>query len=136
MNNSHQTENAQLLVKTILEAEPPTYKATAPILAYSTRSLGNAFSDLEAQLMPDIIKAKHGKAFEKRLELLRLVLLNLVAVGFSHEQLTIPSTPRPGTYLCDKFGFDQRKRKRIVDALKTHELMEQVYFGGQGLKLA
>jgi len=136
MNNSHQTENAQLLVKTILEAEPPPYTATAPILAYSIRSLGNAFSDLETKLMPAIIKAKHGNAYEKHLELLRLVLLNLVAVGFSHEQLTIPSTPRPGTYLCDKFGFDQRKRNRIVDALQTHGLMEQVYFGSRGLKLA
>ena len=109
-------------------------KATAPILAYSIRSLGNAFSDLDAQLMPEIIKAKRGKAYEKHLELLRLVLLNLVAVGFSHEQLTIPSTPRPGTYLCDKFGFDQQKR--IVDTLHTHGLTEQMYFGSRGLKLA
>lgn len=136
MNNSHETENAQLLVKTILETEPPRYTATVPILAYSIRSLGNAFSDLEAQLMPRIIKAKRGRTYEKHLELLRLVLLNLIAVGFSHEQLTIPSTPRPGTYLHDRFGFDQRKRKRIVDALKAHGLMEQVYFGSRGLNIA
>ena len=75
MNNSHETENAQLLVKTILETEPPRYTATVPILAYSIRSLGNAFSDLEAQLMPRIIKAKRGRTYEKHLELLRLVLL-------------------------------------------------------------
>ena len=58
-------DNARLLVKTILDAEPPPYTATAPILAYSTRSLGNAFSDLEEQLIPEIIKAKCGKAYEK-----------------------------------------------------------------------
>ena len=128
--------NAQLLVKTILEAEPPSYTATAPILAYSTRSLGNAFSDLETQLMPEIIKATRGKAYEKRLQLLRLVLLNLVAVGFSHEQLTIQSTPRPGTYLNDKFRFDQRRVKRIVDALQNNGLATKVFFGSQGLKKA
>lgn len=129
-------ENAQLLVKTILEAEPPPYTATAPILAYSTRSLGNAFSDLETQLMPEIIKAKRGEAYEKHLKLLRLVLLNLVAVGFSHEQLTIPSTPRPGTYLYDKFGFDQRRVNRIVEALENEGLVNKVYFGTRWLNRA
>ena len=38
--------------------------ATLPILAYSTRSLGNAFSDLEDELMPDVIKAKRGDAHD------------------------------------------------------------------------
>ena len=129
-------DNAQLLAKTIMDAKPPPYTATAPILAYSTKSLGNAFSELEAQLMPEIIKAKRGSTYEKHLKLLRLVLLNLIAVGFSHEQLTIPSTPRSGTYLHDRFGFDQRKRNRIVNALKTHGLIEQVYFGSRGLNIA
>ena len=128
--------NAQLLVETILEAEPPPYTATAPILAYSTRSLGNAFSDLETQLMPEIMKAKCGLAYEKHLELLRLVLLNLIAVGFSHEQLTIPSTPRPGTYLNDKFQFDQRRVKRIINALQNNGLAIKVFFGSQGRKKA
>ena len=129
-------DNARLLVKTILEAEPPPYTATAPILAYSTRSLGNAFSDLETQLMPEIIKATRGKAYEQHHNLLQLVLLNLIAVGFSHEQLTIQSTPRPGKYLNDKFRFDQRRVKRIVNALQNNGLATKVFFGSQGLKKA
>ena len=136
MNHSQEADNAQLLIKMLLEAEQPAYTASAPILAYSTRSLGDAFSDLETQLMPEIIKAKRGKAYEQHHNLLQLVLLNLVAVGFSHEQLTIQSTPRAGAYLNDKFGFDQRRAKRIVDALQNNGLATRVFFGSKGLKKA
>ena len=129
-------ENALRLVDLLFEAEQPVYTATKPILAYSTRTLGNAFADLEAELMPQILKASKGKAYEQHLSLLRLVLLNLVAVGFSHEQLTIQSTPRAGSYLNEKFGFDQRRVARIVEALTKHGLLEKVFFGSRTVKRA
>ena len=129
-------DNALQLVEYLFEAEPPLYTASKPILAYRTRSLGNYFGDIELELMPKILKASRGKAFEQHLNLLRLVLLNLVAVGFSHEQLTIQSTPREGNYLKEKFGFDQRRVARITDALTQAGLMEKVFFGSKGLKLA
>ena len=54
---SIESDSAHLLVQELLAAEKPHHKATLPILAYSTRSLGNALSDLEDELMPDVIKA-------------------------------------------------------------------------------
>jgi len=129
-------DNALRLVEHLFEAEPPLYTASTPILAYRTRSLGNYFGDIELELMPNILKASRGKAYEQHLNLLRLVLLNLVAAGFSHEQLTIQSTPREGNYLRDKFGFDQRRVARIKDALTNAGLMEKVFHGSKNLKLA
>ena len=81
---SIESDSAHLLVQELLAAEKPHHKATLPILAYSTRSLGNALSDLEDELMLDVIKAKHGDAHENHRRLLRLMLLNLIGVGFSH----------------------------------------------------
>ena len=53
-----ETSNARDLVKLLMEAEKPHHRATLPLLNYSTRSLGNALSLLEDELMPDVIKAK------------------------------------------------------------------------------
>lgn len=61
---SLESDNAQRLAQELLAAETPHYRATLPILAYSTRSLGNAFSELEDGLMPDVIKAKQGEAHD------------------------------------------------------------------------
>ena len=47
---SVESGNAHLLVQELLVAEKPHHKATLPLLAYSTRSLGNAFSDLEKRI--------------------------------------------------------------------------------------
>ena len=91
---SLESDNAKLLVQELLAAEKPHHKATLPILAYSTRSLGNAFSDLEDKLMPEVIKAKQGDAHDNHRRLLRLILLNLVGVGFSHEHLNIQTRAR------------------------------------------
>ncbi|NVK00042.1 MAG: hypothetical protein HWE12_00750 [Oceanospirillaceae bacterium] len=129
-------DNALKLVDYLFEAEPPLYTASTPLLAYRTSSLGNYFGDIELELMPKVLKASKGKAYEQHLHLLRLVLLNLVAVGFKHEQLTLQSTPRAGNYLKDKFGFDQRRVARITDALTNAGLMEKVFYGSLNLKLA
>ena len=48
---SLESDNARRLVQELLAAEKPHHKATLPILAYSTRSLGNAFSELEDELI-------------------------------------------------------------------------------------
>src|SRR6056300_498830 len=112
---SLESDNARLLVQEILVAEKPHYKATLPLLAYSTRSLGNAFSNLEDELMPDVIKAKQGDAHDNHRRLLRLMLLNLVSVGFSHEHLNIQTKPEPGSWINEKYGLDQRRTKRLVD---------------------
>ena len=56
-----ETSNASELVKLLLEAEKPHHKATLPLLNYSTRSLGDALSSLENELMPSVVTAKQGK---------------------------------------------------------------------------
>ena len=59
-----ETSNANELVKLLMEAEKPHHRATLPLLNYSTRSLGNAFSALEDELMPSVITAKRGDAHD------------------------------------------------------------------------
>lgn len=130
-----ESDNARLLVKELLAAETPHYRATLPILAYSTRSLGNALSDLEDELMPDVIKAKHGDSHDNHRRLLRLMLLNLIGVGFSHEHLNIQAKPDPGDWIYEKYGLDQRRTKRIVSALKEHKLVEQTLHGNRFAKI-
>ena len=88
-----ETSNATQLVKLLMEAEKPHHKATLPLLNYSTRSLGDALSSLENELMPSVVTAKQGKTHDNHRRLLRLVLLNLVSVGFSHEHLNIQTKP-------------------------------------------
>lgn len=123
--------NAEALVDTVLAAGGPTHTATIPLLAHSTRSLGNAFSELERDLMPVVISHKRGSAYEEHLQLLRLFLLNLVAVAFSHEHLNIQTTPRKGSWINEKYNLDQRKTKRLVDALKASGLMTQTLYGNR-----
>ena len=53
-----ETSNATQLVKLLMEAEKPHHKATLPLLNYSTRSLGDALSSLENELMPSVVTAK------------------------------------------------------------------------------
>ena len=130
-----EAENARLLVQELLAAEKPHYRATLPLLAYSTRSLGNAFSGLEDELMPDVIKAKQGNAHDNHRRLLRLILINLVGVGFSHENLNIQTKPEPGDWIYEKYGLDQRRTKRIVDALLEHGLMFQTLTGNRHSKM-
>ena len=132
---SLESDNARLLVQELLAAEKPHHKATLPILAYSTRSLGNAFSDLEDELMPDVIKAKHGDAHDNHRRLLRLILLNLVGVGFSHEHLNIQTKPEPDSWIYKKYGLDQRRTKRLVGALLEHELMFKSLWGNRFAKI-
>ena len=130
-----ETSNARDLVKLLMEAEKPHHRATLPILAYSTRSLGNAFSDLEDELMPDVIKAKCGDAHDNHRRLLRLLLLNLIGVGFSHEHLNIQTKPEPDSWIYKKYGLDQRRTKRLVDALLEHELMFKSLWGNRHAKM-
>jgi hypothetical protein len=130
-----ETSNASELVKLLLEAEKPHHKATLPLLNYSTRSLGDALSSLEDELMPSVVTAKQGKAHDNHRRLLRLVLLNLVSVGFSHEHLNIQTKPEPGSWIYDKHGLDQRRTKRIVDALLEAELMVKSLFGNRYAKM-
>ena len=132
---SLESDNAKLLVQELLAAEKPHHKATLPILAYSTRSLGNAFSELEDELMPDVIKAKQGDAHDNHRRLLRLILLNLVGVGFSHEHLNIQTKPEPDSWVYKKYGLDQRRTKRIVDVLLEHELMFKSLWGNRHAKM-
>ena len=132
---SLESDNARLLVQEILVAEKPHYKATLPLLAYSTRSLGNAFSNLEDELMPDVIKAKQGDAHDNHRRLLRLILLNLVGVGFSHEHLNIQTKPEPDSWIHNKYGLDQRRTKRLVDALLEHKLMFKSLWGNRHAKM-
>ena len=128
---SLESDNARRLVEELLAAEKPHHKATLPILAYSTRSLGNAFSALEEELMPDVIKAKQGEAHDHHRRLLRLILLNLVGVGFSHEHLNIQTKPEPDSWVYKKYRLDQRRTKRIVEVLLEHELMFKSLCSGQ-----
>jgi len=132
---SAESDNAKLLVQELLAAEKPHHKATLPILAYSTRSLGNAFSELEDELMPDVIKAKQGDAHDNHRRLLRLILLNLVGVGFSHEHLNIQTKPEPDSWVYKKYGLDQRRTKRIVDVVLEHELMFKSLWGNRHAKM-
>ena len=132
---SLESDNGRLLVQELLMAEKPHHKATLPLLAYSTRSLGNAFSDLEDKLMPDVIKAKRGDAHDNHRKLLRLILLNLVGVGFSHEHLNIQTKPEPDSWIHNKYGLDQRRTKRLVDALLEHELMFKSLWGNRFAKI-
>ncbi len=132
---SLESDNARRLVQALLAAETPHHRATLPILAYSTRSLGNAFSNLEDELMPDVIKAKQGDAHDNHRRLLRLILLNLVGVGFSHEHLNIQTKPEPGDWIYKKYRLDQRRTKRIVDALLKHELMVKTLWGNRHAKI-
>lgn len=128
MNNA---KNAEALVDTVLAAGRPVYTATVPLLAHSTRSLGNAFSELERDLMPSVISHEKGAAYDEHLNLLRLCLLNLVAVAFSHEHLNIQTTPRKGSWINEKYNLDQRKTKRLVDTLKASGLMKQTLYGSR-----
>ncbi len=130
-----ETSNANEIVKLLMEAEKPHHRATLPLLNYSTRSLGDALSLLEDELMPAIVTAKQGKAHNNHRRLLRLVLLNLVSVGFSHEHLNIQTKPEPGSWIYDKYGLDQRRTKRIVDALLEAELMVKSLFGNRYAKI-
>ena len=130
-----ESDNAQLLVQELLAAEKPHHRATLPLLAYSTRTLGNAFSGLEDELMPDVIKAKQGEAHDNHRRLLRLMLLNLVAVGFSHEHLNIQTKPDPGGWIHTKYGLDQRRTERLVKALLKHELMFKSLWGNRHAKM-
>ena len=130
-----ETSNASELVKLLMEAEKPHHKATLPLLNYSTRSLGDALSSLEDALMPLVVKAKQGKTHDNHRRLLRLVLLNLVSVGFSHEHLNIQTKPEPGSWIYDKYGLDQRRTQRIVDALLEAELMVKSLFGNRYAKM-
>ena len=130
-----ETSNASELVKLLLEAEKPHHKATLPLLNYSTRSLGDALSSLEDELMPSVVTAKQGKTHDNHRRLLKLVLLNLVSVGFSHEHLNIQTKPEPGSWIYDKYGLDQRRTKRIVDALLEAELMVKSLFGNRYAKI-
>lgn len=130
------TDNSAALVELIFKAEEPKYTATTPILAYSIRSLGNAFKELEDELMPQVLRAKQGAAYQDNLNLLRLVLLNLVAVGFQHKQLTIPASAKEGNYLHDKFKLNQRKITRLTSVLVENGLAEKVFFGSQSLNIA
>lgn len=132
---SLESDNAQRLAQELLAAETPHYRATLPILAYSTRSLGNAFSELEDGLMPDVIKAKQGEAHDNHRRLLRLILLNLVGVGFSHEHLNIQTKPEPDSWIYKKYRLDQRRTKRIVDVLLEHELMFKSLWGNRHAKM-
>lgn len=129
------TDNAKLLIEELLAAERPHHKATLPLLAYSTRTLGNAFADLEDELMPDVIKAKQGDAHENHRSLLRLILLNLVGVGFSHEHLNIQTKPESGSWIHKKYGLDQRRTKRLVEALLEHGLMFKSLWGNRFAKM-
>ena len=63
------------------------------------------------------------------------MLLNLVSVGFSHEHLNIQTKPEPGSWIYDKYGLDQRRTKRIVDALLKSELMVKSLFGNRHAKM-
>ena len=130
-----ETSNASELVKLLMEAEKPHHKATLPLLNYSTRSLGDALSSLEDELMSLVVTAKQGKTHDNHRRLLRLVLLNLVSVGFSHEHLNIQTKPEPGSWIYDKYGLDQRRTKRIVDALLKAELMVKSLFGNRYAKM-
>ena len=127
--------NANELVKLLMEAEKPHHRATLPLLNYSTRSLGNAFSALEDELMPSVITAKRGDAHDNHRRLLRLILLNLVGVGFSHEHLNIQTKPEPGSWIHNKYGLDQRRTKNLVDALLEHELMFKSLWGNRFAKI-
>ena len=128
-------DNANHLVSLLLKADKPYYLATKPLLGYSIRTLGNAFEVLEEELMPSIISHKCGNAYEQHKALLKLFLLNLVAVGFAHERLSIGSCPRKGDYATVKFGLDQRKSKRLVDALVNHGFMELLWKGNRHVKV-
>jgi len=72
MNNA---KNAEALVDTVLAAGRPVYTATVPLLAHSTRSLGNAFSELERDLMPVVISHKKGAAYDEHLNLFHEIRL-------------------------------------------------------------
>ncbi|MDA9007101.1 hypothetical protein N9J36_05750 [Litoricola sp.] len=130
-----ETSNANELVKLLMEAEKPHHRATLPLLNYSTRSLGNAFSALEDELMPSVITAKRGDAHDNHRRLLRLILLNLVGVGFSHEHLNIQTKPEPGSWIHNKYGLDQRRTKNLVDALLEHGLMFKSLWGNRFAKI-
>ena len=130
-----ETSNANELVKLLMEAEKPHHRATLPLLNYSTRSLGNAFSALEDELMPSVITAKRGDAHDNHRRLLRLILPNLVGVGFSHEHLNIQTKPEPGSWIHNKYGLDQRRTKNLVDALLEHELMFKSLWGNRFAKI-
>jgi len=132
---SLESDNAKLLVQELLAAEKPHHKATLPILAYSTRSLGNAFSDLEDKLMSEVIKAKQGDAHDNHRRLLRLILLNLVGFGFPHEHLNMQTKPEQQSWIYKKYGLDQRRTKRIVDVLLEHELMFKSLWGNRHAKM-
>ena len=129
------TDNAKRLVDQLLSSDKPHWKATLPLLNYSTRSLGNALESLEGELMPSVLKARRGNAHDNHRRLLRLMILNLVSVGFSHEHLNIQTKPEPGSWIYEKYGLDQRRTARLVDALKEHGLMFQTNRGNRHIKI-
>ena len=118
-------DNARHLVSLLLAADKPHFMTTAALRNFSVRSLGTGFDGLVAEIMPSVISHKVGRAYDQHANLVRLFLLNLVAVGFSHERLSIQSAPKKGDKINEKFGLDQRKSKRIIDALIEHGLMEK-----------
>ena len=128
-------DNANHLVSLLLKADKPYYRSTKPLLGYSIRTLGNSFEALEEELMPSVISHKSGNAYEQHKTLLKLFLLNLVAVGFAHERLSIGSSPRKGDYAAVKYGLDQRKTKRLVDALVNHGLIELLWKGNRHVNI-
>jgi hypothetical protein len=133
---SAELENAKLLASLILSAEKPHYNTTSALRSLSPRSFGHNFEDLIEELMPTVISHKVGEAYEQHKALLELFLLNLVSVGFSHERLTIPTTPRKGEKIADRFGLDQRRTKRLVDALVSHGLMVREFTGNRNVRVA
>ena len=92
-------------------------------------------SELEDELMPDVIKAKQGDAHDNHRRLLRLILLNLVGVGFSHEHLNIQPNQSQTVGYTRSTGLDQRRTKRIVDVLLEHELMFKSLWGNRHAKM-
>jgi len=133
---SAELENAKLLVSLILSAEKPHYKTTSALRSLSPRSFGHNFEDLIEELMPTVISHKVGEAYERHKALLEFFLLNLVSVGFSHERLMIQTTPRKGEKIADRLGLDQRRTKRLVEALVSHGLMVREFTGNRNVGVA
>jgi hypothetical protein len=129
-------DNAKHLASIILSADKPHYTTTSSLRNLSTRTVGSVFKDLVEELMPSVISHRVGQAYDQHKALLELLLLNLISVAFSHERLTIQSTPRSGDKISDRFGLDQRKTKRLVDALTSHGLMVREFTGNKKIKVA
>lgn len=129
-------DNAKYLASIILGADKPHYMTTSSLRNLPTRIVGHVFDDLVEELMPSVISHRVGRAYDQHKALLELLLLNLISVAFSHERLTIQSTPRSGDKISDRFGLDQRKTRRLVDALTSHGLMVREFTGNRNVKVA